>query len=75
MAQLNYEIIENIGILSTASNGWTKEINLVSWNDGEAKYDIRNWNPEHSRMSKGVTLTKEETKILKEVLNSDEELN
>ncbi|MCI5840240.1 MAG: PC4/YdbC family ssDNA-binding protein, partial [Peptoniphilaceae bacterium] len=53
----------------------TKEINLVSWNDGEAKYDIRNWNPEHSRMSKGVTLTKEETKILKEVLNSDEELN
>ncbi|MDO4661572.1 MAG: PC4/YdbC family ssDNA-binding protein [Tissierellia bacterium] len=72
---IKFEIVEEIGVMSTKTNGWTKELNLVSWNDNAAKYDIRDWSPDHSRMSKGVTLTKEEAKILKELLKEDEELN
>lgn len=72
---LKFEIIENLGIMSEKSNGWTKELNLVSWNERDPKYDIRDWSPDHSRMSKGVTLTQEEAKILKELLLEDEELN
>lgn len=75
MAQLTFDIVENLGILSTKTNGWTKELNLVSWNEREPKYDIREWSEDHSRMSKGITLTKEEAKILKELLLDDEELN
>lgn len=72
---IKFEIVEEIGVMSTKTNGWTKELNLVSWNEKDPKYDIRDWSPDHSRMSKGVTLTKEEAKILKELLKEDEELN
>jgi len=57
---VTYEIIEEIGIISTQDTGWTREINLVRWNGGVAKYDIRDWDPYHERMSKGITLTEEE---------------
>ena len=69
MANIKYEITEKIGVLSESSKGWTKELNLVSWNDREAKYDVREWSPEHDKMGKGVTLTKEELIQLKELLN------
>jgi hypothetical protein len=69
MADIKYEITEELAILSESSRGWTKEINLVSWNDREPKFDIREWSPEHERMGKGVTLSREEAKILKDVLN------
>ena len=58
--ELKYEITEELGVLSENEKGWRKELNLVSWNERDAKYDIRDWNPSHERMSKGVTLTKEE---------------
>jgi len=60
MAQLKYEIIKNIGILSESPKGWTKELNLISWNEREPKYDIRDWSPDHDKMGKGITLTEEE---------------
>lgn len=69
MADIKYEITEELAILSESSRGWTKEINLVSWNDREPKFDIREWSPEHERMGKGVTLSREEAKILKDVLS------
>lgn len=69
MAEIKYEIKESIGVLSESSKGWTKELNLVSWNDKEPKYDIREWDPEHEKMAKGVTLSIEEVKKLKELLN------
>jgi hypothetical protein len=72
MAELKYEIVEELGVLSENAKGWQKEVNLVSWNDREAKYDIREWDPEHERMTKGITLTKEEMKMLKVIL---EEIN
>ena len=62
MADIKYEITEEIGILSESSKGWTKEINLISWNDREPKYDIREWAPDHEKMGKGVTLSIEEVK-------------
>lgn len=69
MAEIKFEIKETVGTLSEGSKGWTKELNLISWNDKEAKYDIRDWDSEHKKMGKGVTLTLEELKALKEILN------
>ena len=65
-----FEIVENLGILSEKSNGWRKELNLISWNDGAPKYDIRDWAPGHEKMGKGTTLTKEELLNLKEILEN-----
>jgi Uncharacterized protein conserved in bacteria len=69
MAEIKYEITKHIGILSENSKGWTKELNLVSWNDREAKYDIREWSPDHDKMGKGVTLSDDEVAALKDLLN------
>lgn len=68
MAELKFEITEQIAVLSESSTGWTKELNLISWNGREPKYDIRDWSPNHEKMGKGVTLNKEEIDILKRVL-------
>lgn len=69
MADIKFEIKETVGVLSEGSKGWLKELNLMSWNDKEAKYDIREWAPEHSKMGKGVTLTTDELRKLKDLLN------
>jgi hypothetical protein len=68
MADIKYNITEELGVLSTSSKGWTKELNLVSWNDRDPKFDIREWDPGHEKMGKGVTLSREEMKILKALL-------
>jgi hypothetical protein len=72
MAEINFEIKETIGTLSQSPKGWNKELNLLSWNGKEPKYDLRDWAPEHEKMGKGVTLTKEELIELKRLLNSIE---
>ena len=69
MSDIKFEITKKIGVLSKSDKGWTKELNLVSWNDREPKYDIREWSQEHDKMGKGVTLSKEELKALKQVLD------
>ena len=66
--EVRLEIMEHIGVLSTHSTGWNKELNLVSWNGGQPKYDIRDWAPEHEKMSKGITLSQEEVEELYAVL-------
>lgn len=71
MAELKYEITENLGVLSENAKGWTKELNRVSWNGYPPKYDIREWSPDHSRMGKGVTLTDEEFENLKKLMNGE----
>jgi len=68
MADLKFEITKHIGVLSEGSKGWTKELNLVSWNDREPKYDIREWDETHEKMGKGITLTKDEVVKLRELL-------
>ena len=72
MAELKFEITERIGVLSENAKGWTKELNKFSWNEREPKYDLREWNPDHSRMGKGITLTDEEVETLKAILNGEE---
>jgi len=72
MPEIKYEIIKKIGLLSTAASGWAKELNLISWNDREAKYDLRDWSPDREKMGKGVTLSREELLALKELLNTIE---
>lgn len=72
--QFEYEIIQNIAVLSESPKGWTKEINIISWNGREPKYDIREWAPDRNKMGKGITLSKEEAQILKRALNADESI-
>lgn len=67
---IKYEIVKEIGVLSESAKGWRKELNLISWNGAEPKYDIREWAPEHEKMGKGVTLTAEEANKLKELLGT-----
>jgi len=71
MAEFKFDIVENIGVLSENAKGWRKELNFVSWNEREPKYDIREWDPEHNRMAKGITLTKEEAVALYELLKEE----
>ena len=68
MADIKYDIIKEIGVLSENAKGWRKELNLISWNGGAAKYDIRDWAPDHEKMGKGTTLREEEMENLKEIL-------
>lgn len=70
MADLKYEIVEEIAVLAESSKGWRKELNLVSWNEREAKFDLREWAPAHEKMSKGITLSREEMRILRDALNA-----
>lgn len=70
--EISFEIIETLGVLSTSTKGWTKELNLISWNGREPKYDLREWSPEHDKMGKGVTLSKEELDALKGILEKRE---
>lgn len=69
MAGIKFDIQEHCGIIGQSSKGWTKELNLVSWNNGNPKFDIRDWDAEHEKMGKGITLNNEELRELKRILN------
>ena len=68
MAEIKYDIVKEIGIISENAKGWKKELNLISWNGAEPKFDLRDWAPEHEKMGKGVTMTEDEAKALLTVL-------
>ena len=70
MADIKYEIKETVGVIAESAKGWKKELNLISWNGKDAKYDLREWAPGHEKMGKGITLTVDELKSLKEVLTN-----
>jgi hypothetical protein len=72
MPDIKFEIEKEIGKISESSKGWAKELNLISWNSKEAKYDLREWAPGHEKMGKGVTLSVDELKSLKALLNKIE---
>lgn len=71
MAEIKYDLVERLGVLSTDAKGWAKELNLVSWNERPAKYDMRSWNPDHTRMSKGITFSEEEAQVLLNILQDE----
>ena len=68
MEEIKFEVIESFGTLSTSPSGWAKELNLISWNGGEPKYDIRQWAPDHAKMGKGISLSREEAEELRTLL-------
>ncbi|MDX1378021.1 MAG: PC4/YdbC family ssDNA-binding protein [Anaerolineales bacterium] len=70
MSEINYEIIEKIGVLSQSASGWEKVLNLISWNERAPKYDLRDWSGDGIKMGKGVTMTREELTALRDLLNS-----
>ena len=70
MAEFKYDIVENIGTLSTNAKGWSKELNFISWNERTPKFDIREWSDDHSSMGKGVSLSKDELIALRDLLNT-----
>ncbi|MGY0372268.1 YdbC family protein [Clostridium sp. JNZ J1-5] len=72
MAEIKYEIKKTIGIVSESAKGWSKELNIISWNGRDPKYDIRDWSAEHEKMGKGITLSSEELKKLRDILNGME---
>ncbi len=68
---LKFEIINHIGVISEGSKGWKRELNRVSWNGGEPKYDLRDWDANHENMGKGITLTENDLRKLNEVIDAE----
>ena len=69
MPDIKFEIVQNIACLGTEKSGWAKELNYISWNNGDPKYDIRAWSGDHTKMGKGITLTAAELRALKDILS------
>ena len=68
----SFEIVKQIGVVADGKGGWKLELNLVSWGGRPPKYDLRSWSPDHQKMGKGSTFSKEEIVALKELLNKIE---
>lgn len=71
MAEITFEIVKHIGKLSESAKGWTKEVNMISWNGRDPKIDIREWAPDHEKAGKGITLSQEEWEKLKSIINNE----
>lgn len=71
--ELKFEIINQIGVISTSASVWNVELNRVSWNGNEPKYDVRSWSPDHTKMGKGITFSEEELVALSELLAKEVE--
>ncbi len=57
---ITFRIVEHLGVLRASAAGWTRELNLISWNHRPPKYDIREWTPDHRKSGKGLTFTEYE---------------
>ena len=65
---ITYEITRHCGVIAEEKNEWRRELNLVAWNGNPPKFDIRSWSPDHSRMTRGITLSYEEAAKVSELL-------
>lgn len=72
MADIQFEIMEHVGVLSENNKGWKKELTLTSWNNRQPSFDLRTWSPEYDKMGKGLTFTQEELIALRDLLNEME---
>jgi len=70
-SDFKYEVINELGVISESARGWRKEFNRVSWNGGEPKYDIRDWDNKHEKMGKGITLSEQELRKLKQIIDQE----
>ena len=71
--ELKFEIINQIGVISTSASGWNVELNRVSWNGNEPKYDLRSWSPDQTKMGKGITLSEDDLIALSALLSKEVE--
>ena len=71
MKEIQYEMVKEIAVLSAGDSGYTKEINLISWNGKEPKYDIRSFSPNREKCGKGITLTADEAAALLKALQEE----
>lgn len=69
MSGIEYEVTKKLGVLSVSRTNWSKEVNMVSWNKRPERLDIREWSQDKRKMSKGITLSREEAEKLHEILN------
>ncbi len=69
--EIEFKLIRNVGTIAEYQSGWTKELNVIAWNGGAPKFDIRDWDPEHDHMSRGITLHESEVAKLFELLQSE----
>lgn len=67
---IEYKVVDKVGVIANYSTGWNKELNIISWNGGNPKFDIRDWDQEHEHMSRGVTLHEKEAARLMELLTA-----
>jgi len=74
MTDIKFEIKEELGVVSESAKGWTKELNLISWNGAAPKYDLRDWAPNHEKMGKGITLSSDEIQSLHKLLTKISEV-
>ena len=72
MPEIKYEIVDKIGVVREGTNGWNMELNLISWNDREPVYDLRTWSPDHEKMGKGVTLSRDEMKAFLDAMADED---
>lgn len=66
--EVHFDLMEHIAVIGKRDSGWTREVNVVAWNGGKAKVDIRDWDPGHERMSRGITLMEDEAENLVKAL-------
>lgn len=66
----SFEITQQLGVFSQGKGGWNMELNLVSWGGRPPKYDLRSWSPDHQKMGKGITMTKDELFALRKLLET-----
>lgn len=71
MKEIAWKIKRELAVLSVSDSGYTKEINLISWNGADPKYDIRSFSPDRERCGKGITLSHEEAMRLLEALKNE----
>ena len=64
----SFEIVEHIVTLGTYQTGWSKEVNLVAWNKANPKVDVRDWSADHTKMSRGITLTEAEAEKMAQAI-------
>jgi hypothetical protein len=65
---IEFKLVEKLGVLDTHKSGWAREVNIVAWNGKPPKFDIRDWDPDHERMSRGITLHEREAIKLAKIL-------
>ena len=70
--EVRFLILEQVAVLTKHNTGWQKELNIVSWNGGQPKWDIRDWDPEHEYMSRGITLTESEMEAVRDSIGARE---